>query len=625
MRGWPRHIPLHEFLLVGFAPDVPDIEKDLLPSVRELGARTAVVVDAGHALAEYPAARPAGRDFLHSAAYYAGGFRVRAALFLGPDTIRLAVGPGDPGTTGDGLWTVVHCEGGASHAVVADFADWLDALPGRVRLAPWVAEHLAELALALTERHIEAPETTGPEARLLHTLDDTLIGHLPSGPVDELRVRTGAFDADAVGAVVGRLAPRQVAVVARPGAASFDVGALAGVFGAAPARIAVDEQAGADTVVTWRTGTRWSTLTGLPGLAPLGPQAGAAGCVLGVLSEGDTAVVDLPAAPAAAAAPVAPGVVVLGARSEGETLRVAVAGALDGHVTVAASPDGSAGTWRVVGAIPSGQTDHAFRWDGGPGTLLRATCARPDGTIDESDVVYVYGAEGSGGGGAAVAAAPAPVAAPVAAPAPVAAAEPVVAPVAPVVAAPPAAVPAAAVAASAAAPSSAAGVAGSGSSGFGSGYTYEDDEPEREIPDVDEKFVPAAEEFLDAGWGVGYEDGLWEISGSFTNPVPIAARVADRLGQADDATVLVRAQGKGKWVFVAWRAPHLVLLIQDQQIWRTYTFTPPGSPGAGFASGDLASLPSVKSPRPKGPPAALTTLLEDGGIDYPELIGRLFG
>lgn len=622
MRGWPRHIPLHEFLLVGFAPDVPDIEKDLLPSVRELGARTAVVADAGHALAEYPAARPAGRDFLHSAAYYAGGFRVRAALFLGPDTIRLAVGPGDPGATGDGLWTVVHCEGGASHAVVADFADWLDAMPGRVRLAPWVAEHLAELALALTERHIEAPETTGPEARLLHTLDDTLIGHLPSGPVDELRVRTGAFDADAIGAIVGRLAPRQVAVVARPGAASFDVGALAGVFEAAPARIAVDEQAGADTVVTWRTGTRWSTLTGLPGLAPLGPQAGAAGCVLGVLCEGDTAVVDLPAAPAAAAAPVTPGVVVLGAQAEGETLRVAVAGALDGHVTVAASPDGSAGTWRVVGAIPSGQTDHEFRWDGGPGTLLRATCARPDGTIDESDVVYVYGDERSGG--AEVAAAP--VSAPTPAPVPVAAAEPAVAPVA---AAPPPVVHAPAVAAPAAAPSSAAegpaGSGASGASGFGSGYAYEDDEPEREIPDVDEKFVPAAEEFLDAGWGVRHEDGLWEISGSFTNPVPIAARVADRLGQADDATVLVRAQGKGKWVFVAWRAPHLVLLIQDQQIWRTYTFTPPGSPGAGFASGDLASLPSVKSPRPKGPPAALTALLEDGGIDYPELIGRLFG
>ncbi|NUS55614.1 MAG: hypothetical protein HOV66_12270 [Streptomycetaceae bacterium] len=192
-------------------------------------------------------------------------------------------------------------------------------------------------------------------------------------------------------------------------------------------------------------------------------------------------------------------------------------------------------------------------------------------------------------------------------------------------AAPPAPVPAAAAAGPAAAPSSAVENAGPGSSGFGSGYVYEDDEPEREIPDVDEKFVPAAEEFLDAGWGVGYEDGLWEISGSFTNPVPIAARVADRLGQADDATVLVRAQGKGKWVFVAWRAPHLVLLIQDQQIWRTYTFTPPGSPGAGFASGDLASLPSVKSPRPKGPPPALTALLEDGGIDYPELIGRLFG
>jgi hypothetical protein len=136
--------------------------------------------------------------------------------------------------------------------------------------------------------------------------------------------------------------------------------------------------------------------------------------------------------------------------------------------------------------------------------------------------------------------------------------------------------------------------------------------------------MPAVEEFADAGWDVGFDDGLWEISGSFTNPVPIAARVADRLGQADDGTVLVRAQGKGKWVFVAWRAPHLVLLIQDQQIWRTYTFTPPASPGTGFASGDLASMPSVKSPRPKGPPPALTGLL-DGGLDYPALIGRLFG
>ena len=46
----------------------------------------------------------------------------------------------------------------------------------------------------------------------------------------------------------------------------------------------------------------------------------------------------------------------------------------------------------------------------------------------------------------------------------------------------------------------------------------------------DDPHAEVVEELSAAGWEASYEDGLWEITGSLGNPVPVASRAADRLG-----------------------------------------------------------------------------------------------
>ncbi|MFH9728064.1 hypothetical protein ACH4M4_34625 [Streptomyces sp. NPDC017254] len=143
----------------------------------------------------------------------------------------------------------------------------------------------------------------------------------------------------------------------------------------------------------------------------------------------------------------------------------------------------------------------------------------------------------------------------------------------------------------------------------------------------DDPLAEVVEELSAAGWEASYEDGLWEITGSFGNPVPVAARVADRLGRHHPDGVLVRARSRNRWAFVAWAAPHLVLLNPPARVWRTYQVRPPATPESRFSGGDLSAVPGrvgAPAPLPAGAPEALRKILSDGGLLYPELIRRLF-
>lgn len=71
----------------------------------------------------------------------------------------------------------------------------------------------------------------------------------------------------------------------------------------------------------------------------------------------------------------------------------------------------------------------------------------------------------------------------------------------------------------------------------------------------DNPHAEVIEEFTAAGWSTMNEDGLWEITGSFGNPVPVAARAAERFGRHHPNGVLVQASSENRWVFVAWAAP----------------------------------------------------------------------
>ncbi|MGW9022691.1 hypothetical protein ACWGQ5_00325 [Streptomyces sp. NPDC055722] len=143
----------------------------------------------------------------------------------------------------------------------------------------------------------------------------------------------------------------------------------------------------------------------------------------------------------------------------------------------------------------------------------------------------------------------------------------------------------------------------------------------------DDPYAEVIEEFTAAGWSATYEDGLWEITGSFGNPIPVVATAAGRLGRHHTKGVLVRARGRDRWAFVAWVDPHLILLNPPARIWHTYQIRPPATPESRFSSGDLSAVPGrVGAPTPLkvGPPEALRKILAKAGLQYPELMGRLF-
>lgn len=143
----------------------------------------------------------------------------------------------------------------------------------------------------------------------------------------------------------------------------------------------------------------------------------------------------------------------------------------------------------------------------------------------------------------------------------------------------------------------------------------------------DDPYAEAIEGLTAAGWSVTCEDGLWEITGSFGNPLPVVAKAAERLGRHHADGVLVRARSRNRWSFMAWADPYLVLLNPPARVWRTYQVRLPATPESRFSGGDLSAVPGrVGSPAPlqKGPPEALRKILAEASLTYPELVSRLF-
>ncbi|QIQ01708.1 hypothetical protein [Streptomyces liangshanensis] len=143
----------------------------------------------------------------------------------------------------------------------------------------------------------------------------------------------------------------------------------------------------------------------------------------------------------------------------------------------------------------------------------------------------------------------------------------------------------------------------------------------------DDPYAEVIEGLTAAGWSVVCEDGLWEITGSFGNPLPVVAKAAERLGRHHADGVLVRARGKNRWAFMAWADPYLVLLNPPARVWRTYQVRLPATPESRFSGGDLSAVPGrIGSPTSlqMGPPEALRKILGEAGLSYPELISRLF-
>ncbi|WKD31348.1 hypothetical protein [Streptomyces xanthophaeus] len=434
LRAWqerPDKAPLREFLVLGFTTDLPFLEAVAVPVARALGARVAILGDAGHALHEAVDVRQAGRGYLHGVASCHGAFHPKLALLLGDDACRVAIGSGNPTQSGwgtnDELWTVVATDGTASHPLLADLADWLEELPDAVAMTPWWEEHLRHIAGLLTELHCEAPalDTEGTDVRLVHNLHRPLLDQLPAGPVDELRLYAPFVDpsGEMLRLLRDRLSPADVTLGLQRRWSDYDAGGVRHAFAGHPAarvRELAETRMRHGKLIEWRTGDRWHALTGSPNLtraalgravgdAPRGAVDGPArNCELAVLASGTspllpdegptTPVPELTGSTTAtrgrAGAP--PALVLLGVRADGLALEAVLGRCPAGvEVSVELSSDGGApGSWATIGRIPADRHTATFLLPAAPpGAAVRATCRLADGTYVESAVAFLYSAE----------------------------------------------------------------------------------------------------------------------------------------------------------------------------------------------------------------------------------------
>ncbi|MGI5164503.1 hypothetical protein ACQEU3_09140 [Spirillospora sp. CA-253888] len=142
----------------------------------------------------------------------------------------------------------------------------------------------------------------------------------------------------------------------------------------------------------------------------------------------------------------------------------------------------------------------------------------------------------------------------------------------------------------------------------------------------DDPVVHLAAELAETGWDLTEEDGLFRVDGSFTNPVPVAARVATLLGEHRDIA-LVHAVSGSRWAFVAWRRPDLVLAsFPAGNAWRLYRLGGLATPQTRLGSGEgITRIDMVGNPVRIGqvPPEAARRLLVEAGTDHLEILRRL--
>ena len=641
LREWHERAdgaPLHEALFLGLRVDLPSLERNVVPAARALSARVAVFGDGAQGPHDPAGVRTAGRDYLHAPVVVAGG-SLRAALvvLIGEHACRIAVGGGDaahPGWDDDALWTVVETDDDASHAVVADVADWLENLAGddAVAMAPWAAARLEEIAGLLAERHILAPDPVPgaapvADARLLDSGAGPLLAPVPTGPVDALHAYTPS--ARTLGALIARLDPRHVTLTVHENWSELTADALRTILAGRPheLRVRPEQPHRQGKFALWRQDGGWTALTGEPVADPAAPSTGSRDARLALLHDSaepapapaDAVVVTLADLDALRGDAVAVAPVVVGARADTDGLCVVLAEPAPASVAVFTSADGSPGSWRELGTIGAGASSTTFAPAAGSGPVVRATLTRPDGTLAESAAVFAYSPAAAARPSterltpgprttredASVRAEPAPApAAP--RPAPTTRATPPPAPPA----RPAAVVP----------PAPSLSVAPPLPPSFA-----DEPEPVADNPYADGPYAEAVEELAEHGWAAHLEHGLWRITGSFGNPVPIAAVAATRLARVG-GPVLMQSGNSRRWAFMAWAAPDLTLLNWPARNWRSYQVRPPADPESRFRGGDLASVPGRVGPLNRqigDPPPALLRVLADTGIEFVDLIKTL--
>ncbi|OBG23490.1 hypothetical protein A5765_18825 [Mycolicibacterium celeriflavum] len=372
IRQWQQRADgarLLEVLITGYTLDLAFFEKRCVSMARGLGARVTVLADAHEAIHDPADVRLAGTAYQHANVGCRGAFHPKLAVLVGEEDVWVAVGSGNPTTSGwghnDELWLVLRSSRHSGPPALNELAEWLRALHRYVAMPSWIASTVSDVADMIEP---EVTDNSVPALRILGNLDRPIIDQLPSGPVDSLTLTAPFFDraSAAVRELVARFTPDQLTVGFQPTLSSYSGSSLA----EAAARVAraefrdlpeTDRRFSHGKLVEWTVEGKSTAMVGSPNLsyAALLAATGRGGnCELAavfpvdqsLLPDGTNVAVEtlrsrstIPTEPQSRATPP---VTLLGARREELGITVELLARPIATIVIETSPNGGPGTWQ---------------------------------------------------------------------------------------------------------------------------------------------------------------------------------------------------------------------------------------------------------------------------------------
>lgn len=370
IRQWQQRADgarLTEVLITGYTLDLAFFEKRFVSMARGLGARVTVAADAHEAIHDPADVRLAGTAYQHANVSCRGAFHPKLAVLVGEDDVWIAIGSGNPTTSGWGhneeLWLVLRSSRHNGPVALTELSEWLRALPRYVAMPSWIASTVSEVADMIVP---EVTDDSVPALRILGNLERPFIDQLPSGPVNSLALSAPFFDAAsaAVRELVARFSPDSLTVGVQPTLSSFSGPSLA----EAVARVARAEfrdlpetgRLSHGKLVEWTVDGKSTVMVGSPNLsyaALLAATNRGGNCELAavfpvdqsLLPEGTNVPLEtlrsrstIPAEPQSRSTPP---VTLLGARREELGITVELLAGPVAAIIIETSPNGGPGTW----------------------------------------------------------------------------------------------------------------------------------------------------------------------------------------------------------------------------------------------------------------------------------------
>ncbi|TMS54784.1 hypothetical protein [Mycobacterium sp. DBP42] len=397
---------LLEVLITGYTLDLAFFEKRCVSLARGLGARITVLADAHQSVHDPADVRLAGTSYQHANVGCQGAFHPKLAVLVGEEDVWVAIGSGNPTTSGwghnDELWLVLKSSRTTGPAALLELADWLRRLHSHVKMPTWIASTVIEIADMVIP---EVTDDSVPALRILGNLKKPIIDQLPAVEVNSLALSAPFFDyaSAAVRELVGRFKPKSLIVGIQPRLGSYDgvslVAATAHVPSAAFRDLPdSDGRVSHGKLVEWTVDGKSTALIGSPNLsyaALLSSTEEGGNCELAVvfpvdqtlLPEGTDVAVETirqrSTLSAAAEPRLSPPVTLLGARRELQGITVELIVESSVPIVIETSPNGGPGTWqqchviRPDGASLSGVVAERFQAPEQMGAAVRAVVDDP--------------------------------------------------------------------------------------------------------------------------------------------------------------------------------------------------------------------------------------------------------